>query len=376
MAVWQCGVLWTLSEGVAWGLSLDPPVSSENFLRTLHELCRCNRVPAFGLRWDANTGAPLIASEQISPHEWADLHFDCDSHKLQTDDLLSFSLRRRAWTLVRFRAEDLIREWPRADEAALGEEQAARYWTVRERAFERRTRRLSTFNRRERCLRRNGRWISIRELSDWLAHEAGAAGINSDIEASTYLEFWQASRNREFDRGGKTRVLLLNPAVTRARLDPEGEERALDVHGWASFVQQFLAYCWVEIEPARQWLRGWLPRDLYETWDAAHAAGAPPHSDQGGLAASSAPKSTSTQTKRRLDSRGGRPPKWDWEGCAIALIAYANTPDGLPESQAAIERLMATYFNDRYGYEPSESLIREHAAKIIAELCRGRKSPP
>jgi len=361
---------------VVWGRSLDPPESFQNFLRTLHELCRSNRVPAFGRRWAANTGAPAIALEPISPHEWADLHFNSDGEKLQNDDLSSFSLRRPGWTFVQFPADDLIREWPQAGGAAFVEELADRYWATRERAFEKRTKRLSTFNRRVRCLRRDGRWVSIRELSDWLAHEAQATALDGDLKACTYREFWRASRNREFDRDGKTRVLLLNPTTTGARLDPERGRRALDVHGWDGFVEQFLACSWVEIEPTRRWLAGWLPRNIYEKWDAAHDCGGRPHSDQGGSAALPEFKSPSTQTKRRSGSQGGRPPKWDWEGCAIALIAHANTPDGLPGSQAEIEGLMATFFYNRYGCEPAESLIREHAVKIIAELRRGRELPP
>jgi hypothetical protein len=82
--------------------------------------------------------------------------------------------------------------------------------------------------------------------------------------------------------------------------------------------------------------------------------------------------------KRNSRAAGGRPPKWDWEGCAIAMIAYANTPDGLPigpSSQAKIERLMADWFQERYGEEPAESSIREHAAKIVLALGEGGGPP-
>ena len=64
----------------------------------------------------------------------------------------------------------------------------------------------------------------------------------------------------------------------------------------------------------------------------------------------------------------GRTPKWDWEGALAAVVAEANSLDGLPEghgAQAAIERIIA----DHFGAEgPSESQVRLRAAKIMEAL--------
>jgi hypothetical protein len=64
----------------------------------------------------------------------------------------------------------------------------------------------------------------------------------------------------------------------------------------------------------------------------------------------------------------GRPARWDWEGALAAVVASANTPDGLPEghgAQAAIERLIADYFG---ADGPSESQIRLRAGRIMEAL--------
>ena len=41
---------------------------------------------------------------------------------------------------------------------------------------------------------------------------------------------------------------------------------------------------------------------------------------------------------------GGRPPKYDWQGCLAHLVLVANHPDGLPSSQAAVANMAADWF--------------------------------
>jgi len=65
--------------------------------------------------------------------------------------------------------------------------------------------------------------------------------------------------------------------------------------------------------------------------------------------------------------RVGRPPKWDWAGSIGAVVALANTPDGIPMEkggQAAIERTMAEWFVQETGSQPATSQIRHHAQTI------------
>ncbi|MFT4055209.1 MAG: hypothetical protein QM681_11945 [Novosphingobium sp.] len=70
----------------------------------------------------------------------------------------------------------------------------------------------------------------------------------------------------------------------------------------------------------------------------------------------------------RAEERRGAKRKWDWEGAICAVVAQANTPDGLPEghgAQAEIGRILATWFRDNQGGEPAASEIGARASKIM-----------
>lgn len=74
---------------------------------------------------------------------------------------------------------------------------------------------------------------------------------------------------------------------------------------------------------------------------------------------------------------GGAQTRYDWEGALIALIALANNPDGLPTGPGANARLvevMAMWFQKNGGIEPSQSALKQRAAKILNETELARKS--
>lgn len=82
------------------------------------------------------------------------------------------------------------------------------------------------------------------------------------------------------------------------------------------------------------------------------------------------------QKAMRLREVRGRPRKWDWEGAWAALVAEAHTPDGLPEgegAQARIARIMANWFQQKYGEEPADSEIRKRAAAVLEAIALRRK---
>lgn len=75
-------------------------------------------------------------------------------------------------------------------------------------------------------------------------------------------------------------------------------------------------------------------------------------------------------------ARRGRPRSWDWEGAICAVIARANTPDGLPEgygAQAEVGRLIGQWFRDNQRGEPAQSEIGARAAKVMAAIEASRK---
>ncbi len=69
-----------------------------------------------------------------------------------------------------------------------------------------------------------------------------------------------------------------------------------------------------------------------------------------------------------IKGRGGRPPKWNWEGAVGHLLSIAYGNDGLPAHQSDIERLVADYFIQTVDDEPAESLIREHVSAWCAQV--------
>jgi hypothetical protein len=69
----------------------------------------------------------------------------------------------------------------------------------------------------------------------------------------------------------------------------------------------------------------------------------------------------------------GRPPRWDWEGAMVSVIAQAQKPDGLPTghgAQARIEEMIAAWFTSQTGDCPAISQVRQRAAKIMRMLER------
>jgi hypothetical protein len=106
--------------------------------------------------------------------------------------------------------------------------------------------------------------------------------LNGMPRPRAYREFWNALQDGEFARDGKTRVLLLNPTRTWARLTPERGRWSLETHGWDTFVSQILSCSWIEIELADHWLAGWVPRDLHQRWVTTCASAVRTHSDAAG----------------------------------------------------------------------------------------------
>jgi hypothetical protein len=292
----------TLTETLVAVRQSDPKISVRRALAILHELCRSGWVSAMGRPcvWPhpGNYNETLrnrLASDErwpdgivaIMPEDWADLSFVVDDQEQPAGDLDSTAIRRRAWYSIRFSVNSLIRsqfhEWDRI------------------KMHRTRDLRARTTSRRERGLRRSGEWVSVAELVDWIVKEdrAGRTGesvvdalarakgsfeetLNGMPRPRAYREFWNALQDGEFARDGKTRVLLLNPTTTWARLTPERGRWALEPHGWDTFVSQFLGCSWIEIELADHWLAGWVPRDLHQRWVTTYASAARAHSDAAG----------------------------------------------------------------------------------------------
>lgn len=67
-------------------------------------------------------------------------------------------------------------------------------------------------------------------------------------------------------------------------------------------------------------------------------------------------------------NRGGRPVEYDWDSFTMEIILRANSPDGLPETQAELIRDLLQWFSDNYGVEPAESAVKQRISKIYSYL--------
>jgi hypothetical protein len=183
-----------------------------------------------------------------------------------------------------------------------------------------------TTARRERSLHRSGSWVSVLELIDWLTRDVGAG-----LGAHAYQEFWKSLKELEFNRDGRTRVLLLNEATTWARLNPERGKWALETHGWETFVQEFLGSSWIETEQMRHWLAGWLPRDLCQRWDTAHGSARPATTD---AAASAQPTASTIEPTKTTPVSDRHLRKW-YETRIEELTKRRDTSSGEDDWAAA-----------------------------------------
>ena len=76
-----------------------------------------------------------------------------------------------------------------------------------------------------------------------------------------------------------------------------------------------------------------------------------------------------------IKSKGGRPRKYDWDALTIEIIRIANSPDGLPESQAALVEQLLQWCENTWGKQPAESSVKTRTSKVFRALGLGQKLP-
>jgi|GEM_PF-2247713 len=72
--------------------------------------------------------------------------------------------------------------------------------------------------------------------------------------------------------------------------------------------------------------------------------------------------------------RSGRPEEYDWNTFVFEIIRRANSPDGLPETQAELVKDMLEWFSLSYDKEPSESSVKSRISPIYRYLDKVRNS--
>ena len=76
-----------------------------------------------------------------------------------------------------------------------------------------------------------------------------------------------------------------------------------------------------------------------------------------------------------IKSKGGRPREYDWDAVTIEIIRIANSPDGLPESQAALVEQLLQWCENTWGKQPAESSVKARTSKVFRALGLGQKPP-
>lgn len=75
------------------------------------------------------------------------------------------------------------------------------------------------------------------------------------------------------------------------------------------------------------------------------------------------PTAPAIPAQEPLKNRGGAPPKYDWEAFYLEISIIADL-DGLPDTQADLERLMADWCLNLWRKEPSSSRLKAKISKI------------
>ena len=71
---------------------------------------------------------------------------------------------------------------------------------------------------------------------------------------------------------------------------------------------------------------------------------------------------------------GGRPSKYIWDDFFIEVIRIANTPDGLPEKQSALEKHMMSWCQQHWAESIGESTVRERVRRIYRAIPKGAET--
>ena len=99
----------------------------------------------------------------------------------------------------------------------------------------------------------------------------------------------------------------------------------------------------------------------------------PPPPDSGKLTADT-PRTGSAgeNSSASKPTRSGRPRSYDWDNFYIEIAVRADL-DGLPESLAELERMMADWCDENWNRTPAESVIREKISPIYNHIRKAGK---
>ena len=197
-------------------------------------------------------------------------------------------------------------------------------------------------------------WINFAEIADWCSKEDHSIIPSEDKRAVAFETLARDLLSGVFEENGRSRVLYLSPATTKARMTRawlhDAIHHSYDNNGGRS---EYLPHCWI-------------PRQFFERWLARNRLQESP-SRFGPLVASSPLK------KQKL----GRPQEYNWSGIKSRLTDYASQHGPMQRLEELLQKC-ADFASELHpkGKMPDDKTIREaiktHALDIAAGLTSGK----
>ena len=163
-----------------------------------------------------------------------------------------------------------------------------------------RAERIKRFTERQR---RTRDWINFSEIAEWCSKEGQSIVPDEEKSAVAFDTLASDLLAGEFEEG-RSRVLYLHPATTKARMTRELLQDAMD-HNYDGDQGRsaYLAHCWI-------------PRSLFQRWLAKHRlrVNSPCMLEHNPEAKSSVPAAKAGRPPKPATppSKPGRKPQWDW----------------------------------------------------------------
>ena len=66
----------------------------------------------------------------------------------------------------------------------------------------------------------------------------------------------------------------------------------------------------------------------------------------------------------KLTERRGRKPAYDWDSFWRKVDQVTQPPDGLPEKQADLEKIMLAWCSENWDKEPAVSTVRQRLSRL------------
>ena len=197
-------------------------------------------------------------------------------------------------------------------------------------------------------------WINFAEIADWCSKEDHSIIPSEDKRAVAFETLARDLLSGVFEENGRSRVLYLSPATTKARMTRawlhDVIHHSYDNNGGRS---EYLPHCWI-------------PRQFFERWLARNRLQESPSRFEP-LVASSPLK------KQKL----GRPQEYNWSGVKSRLTDYASQHGPMQRLEELLQKC-ADFASELHpkGKMPDDKTIREaiktHALDIAAGLTSGK----